>query len=124
MCQLTIIKIHKDFQEKVGLGYLGKTARFWISFIYDTKLVLMLIFAFKTNSKKLFQKCNGEVANLFFTYNGQVTWFVSGECFDRQIFDWNNLNNEKLQELASNYSLAIMNVTDFETIFSKVPFIV
>ena len=96
MCQLAIIKIHKDFQEKVGLGYLGKTARFWISFIYDTKLVLMLIFAFKTNNKKLFQKCNGEVANLFFNNNRQVTWFVSGECFDRQIFDWNNLNNEKL----------------------------
>ena len=31
----------------------------------------MLIYAVKTNNRKLYHKCNGEMANLFFAYNGQ-----------------------------------------------------
>ena len=35
------------------------------------KLVFMLNFAVKTNNQKLFPKCKGEMADLFFAYNGQ-----------------------------------------------------
>ena len=66
-----IIKIYEDFPKKVRLGLLEKTERFWISFFYHVKLVFMLIVPAKSNNKKLFHKCNGEVANLLFAYNGQ-----------------------------------------------------
>ena len=66
-----IIKIYEDFPEKVRLGLLEKTERFWISFFNDVKLVFMLIFSVKSNNKKLFHKCNGEMANVLFAYNGQ-----------------------------------------------------
>ena len=47
----------------------------------NKKLVFIPIFVVKTNSKKVFHKCNGE---------------VTGEYFDCQIFDWNSSNDEKL----------------------------
>ena len=59
------------------------------------------------------------MVNLFSAFNGQVIWSVSGECFDRQIFDWNNLKSERLQDLVSNYSLAIINFNYFESIISR-----
>ena len=59
-----IIKIYEDFPEKVRLGLLEKTERFWISFFNDVNLVFMLIFSVKSNNKKLFHKCNGEMANV------------------------------------------------------------
>ena len=37
----------------------------------NAKLIFMLIYAVKTNSRKLFHKCNGEMANLHFVYDGQ-----------------------------------------------------
>lgn len=88
---------HKDIWrflgKKVRLGLLGKTSRFWILFIYDFKLVFMLIFAAKTNNKKLFHKCSREVANFFLHIMVRNS---PGECFDCQIFDMNDLNSEKL----------------------------
>ena len=59
-----------DFQKQVRKGHLGKTARFWISFMDNAKLVIMLIYAVKTNKRELFHKCNGEMANLFFANDG------------------------------------------------------
>ena len=35
------------------------------------KLFFMLNFAVKTNNRKLFHKCNGEMADFFFAYDGQ-----------------------------------------------------
>ena len=60
-----------DSRNKFAKGILEKTARFWIWFMDNAKLVLMLIYAVKTNNRKLFHKCNGEMANLFFAYDGQ-----------------------------------------------------
>ena len=44
------------------------------------KLILMLIYAVKTHNRKLFHYCNGEMAALFFAYDGHnysryLTWF-------------------------------------------------
>ena len=44
------------------------------------KLKAMLIYAAKTHNRKLFHHCNGEMAILFFAYDGQnysryLTWF-------------------------------------------------
>ena len=66
-----LMQMYVDFQEQVRKGHLGKTARFWISFMDNAKLVFMLIYAVKTNNRKLFHKCNGEMASLFFAYDGQ-----------------------------------------------------
>ena len=54
-------------QEKVRSGYLGKTAQFWMSVI---GLILMLQVSVRTNNLGLFHKCNGDMANLFFAYDG------------------------------------------------------
>ena len=66
-----LIQKYMGLQEQVCKGHLGKTARFWISFMNNVKLVFMLIYPVKTNNRKLFHKCNGEVANLFFASYGQ-----------------------------------------------------
>ena len=60
-----------DSRNKFAKGILEKTAGFWIWFMDNAKLVLMLIYAVKTNNRKLFHKCNDEMANLFFAYDGQ-----------------------------------------------------
>ena len=51
-------------------GLLGKTATLWFSFIEHACLILMLIYSVKVNNLKLFHKCNGEMANLFFALDG------------------------------------------------------
>ena len=66
-----LIQKYVGFQEQVRKGHLGNTARFWILFMDNAKLIFMLIYAVKTNSRKLFHKCNGEMANLHFVYDGQ-----------------------------------------------------
>ena len=37
----------------------------------DAKVAFILIHAVKTNNRKLFSKCMGEMAILFFAYDGQ-----------------------------------------------------
>ena len=59
------------FQERVRKGHLRKTFKFWVTFMDNAKLVFMLIYAVKTNNRKLFHKCNGKVANVFLAYDGQ-----------------------------------------------------
>ena len=49
-----LMQRHVGFQEQVRKGHLGKTARFWISFMDNAKLVFMLIYAVKTNNRKSF----------------------------------------------------------------------
>lgn len=66
-----LIKRYQDYEDKVRTGYLGKTAMFWFSFIEHCHLVFMLQYAVKTNNFELFHKCNGEMADLFFAYDGQ-----------------------------------------------------
>ena len=46
----------------------------------EAKLVFILIHAVKTHNRPLLHKCNGEMANLFFAFNGQnyaryLSWF-------------------------------------------------
>ena len=67
----SLIQIYAEFQEQVCLGHLGKTGRFWISFMSKAKLIFMLNFTVKNNNQKVFHKCNGEMADLFFAYHGQ-----------------------------------------------------
>ena len=66
-----LISLYKAFKEKVRKGHLGKTAIFWISFMDHANLVFLLIHAVKTNNQMLFHWCNGEMANLFFAFDGQ-----------------------------------------------------
>ena len=68
---MQLLNLYKTFKEKVCKGHLGKTGRFWISFMDDANLVFLLIHAAKTNNRMLFHKCNGEMANLFFAFDGQ-----------------------------------------------------
>ena len=72
------------FQDKVRSGYLGKTAQFWMSVIYHTCLILMLQFSVRTNNLTLFHKCNGDMANLFFVYDGpNHSRYLKTICFIR-----------------------------------------
>ena len=65
-----LIQVYAEFQEQVRQGHLGKTGRFWILLMGKAKLVFILNFAVKTNNRKLFYKCNGEMTGLFFAYVG------------------------------------------------------
>jgi hypothetical protein len=67
---LTILQKYISYQKKARNGDLGKTAKFWMGVIDHTSLLLMLQYAVKTNNLTLFHKCNGEIANLFFAFDG------------------------------------------------------
>lgn len=67
---LTILEKYVAYEDKVRAGHLGKTATFWISVIDHTRLILMLQYSVKTNNLALFHKCNGDMADLFFAYDG------------------------------------------------------
>ena len=67
---LTILERYASYEERVCSGHLGKTARFWLSMIEHTRLILMLQYLVKTNNFPLFHKCNGDMAELFFAYDG------------------------------------------------------
>ena len=71
-------------QEKVRSSYLRKTAQFWMSVIDHTHLILMLQFSVRTNNFALFHKCNGDMANLFFAYDGpNYSRYLKTICFIR-----------------------------------------
>ena len=65
-----ILAKYTAYEDKVRAGHLGKTAAFWITIIDHARLVLLLQYSVKTNNLTLFHKCNGEMANLFFAYDG------------------------------------------------------
>jgi hypothetical protein len=65
-----IIQKYQAFEDKVRSGHLGKTATFWFSFIEHSHLIFMLLYSVKTNNLQLFHKCNGEMAALFFAFDG------------------------------------------------------
>lgn len=67
---LDILKKLEAYENKVLTGHLGKTATFWLSVINHTRLILMLQYSVKTNNLALFHKCNGDMASLFFAYDG------------------------------------------------------
>jgi hypothetical protein len=67
---LTFIDKYRAYEEKVRNGHLGKTAAFWMSFITNCHLVFLLLHSVKTNNLQLFHKCNGEMAVLFFAFDG------------------------------------------------------
>lgn len=68
---IELLDKYTAYEEKVRAGHLGKTAVFWMSVIDHVRLILMLQFAVKTNNFQLFHKCNGDMADLFFAYDGQ-----------------------------------------------------
>lgn len=54
-----------------------------MSFIDNSHMLFVLLFAVKTNNVALFHKCNSDMADLFFAYDGQnyarySTIFVDG----------------------------------------------
>ena len=67
---LTILERYVSYKAWVRKGHLGKTATFWLSVIEHTHLILMLQISVKTNNFSLFHKCNGDMADLFFAYDG------------------------------------------------------
>ena len=67
---LAILQKYVAYEDKVRKGHLGKTARFWLSVIDHTRLILMLQYSVKTNNLALFHKCNGDMADLFFAFDG------------------------------------------------------
>ena len=70
---LNLIKKYQEFEDKVCKGHLGKTAVFWFSFIEHCHLIFMLLYSVKMNNLKLFYKCNGEMAALFFAFLMAIT---------------------------------------------------
>ena len=67
---LTILDKYTTYEDRVRNGHLGKTATFWMSVIEHARLLFMLQYAVKTNNFHLFHKCNGDMADLFFAYDG------------------------------------------------------
>ena len=65
-----VLQKYSSYENSVCSGYLGKTAAFWTAVIDHTRLLLMIQFAVKTNNYELFNKCNGQMAELFFAYEG------------------------------------------------------
>ncbi|CAM4556106.1 unnamed protein product [Leuciscus chuanchicus] len=65
------IRHYLEYQDKVRKGHLGKTAVFWLSVTDHGRLVFMLLFSVKTNNLALFHKCKGDMAGLFFAFDGQ-----------------------------------------------------
>ena len=79
---IDLIQRYLEFQNRVRNGHLEKTSKFGLLFMDQFKLILMLIYAVKTHNRKLFHFCNGEMAILFFAYDGHsysryLTWFVA-----------------------------------------------
>ncbi|KAH3851817.1 hypothetical protein DPMN_094303 [Dreissena polymorpha] len=58
------------FEESVRTGVLGKTATFWLSVVDHLRLVMMLLYSVKTNNLMLFHECCGQMAELFFAFDG------------------------------------------------------
>ena len=44
--------------------------QFWLSVVDHARLPLMFQYSVKTNNYHLFHKCNGDMAELFFAYDG------------------------------------------------------
>ena len=59
------------FRTVVSEGSLGKTAKFWLSYADHVWLVLSLNLAVKTNDYFLYGSCLFQMADLFFSFDGQ-----------------------------------------------------
>ena len=67
---LNLIGRYQLYEKSVLQGHFGKTAAFWMSFINDYHLVFMLFYSVKTSNLEMFHRCNGEMAIIFFAYDG------------------------------------------------------
>lgn len=67
---IALLEKYMAYKQRVRNGHLGKTARFWVSVMDHAVLVFMLQYSVKTNNFSLFHKCNGEMAALFFAFDG------------------------------------------------------
>ena len=61
---------YMSFHKRVRNGELGKTGIFWMSFLDHARRVFLLLYAVKTNNFKLYHKCMGDMADLFFAFGG------------------------------------------------------
>lgn len=68
---ISYIRKYAVFKKSVRDGALGKTARFWISYMDHIWLVLSLIRAVKTNDFNLYAQCLHLMADIFFSFDGQ-----------------------------------------------------
>ena len=68
---LTDLDDYLDFCETVRNGQLGKTAKFWLTYMDHVSLVLSLMRAVKTNDFYLYAYCIEHMSDLFFAYGGQ-----------------------------------------------------
>ena len=69
-----------QFKQKIREGLLGKTAMFWMSFLDQATILFLMMWAIKHNDRPLYHKCNAEMANLFFAFDGHnysryLAWF-------------------------------------------------
>lgn len=62
---------YSAFRTRVSNGSLGKTAQFWLSYADHVWMVLSLNQAVKTNDYYLYGSCLFQMADLFFSFDGQ-----------------------------------------------------
>ena len=67
---MALVTKYQAFEESVRRGHLGKTAMFWMSVIDQAHLLFMHQHSVKTNNLRLFHHCNGEMADIFFAFDG------------------------------------------------------
>ena len=80
----------------------------------DANLVFLLIHAAKTSNRKLFHKCNGEMANLFFAFDGQnysryltlISFFHFMKIFSNNVHYFTQL--ERSMESAKLQAIALV----------------
>ena len=67
----TLVLDYMAFKKSVREGTLGKTAQLWLSYMDHVWLVLNLIKAVKSNDYSLYCYCFFNMADLFFSFDGQ-----------------------------------------------------
>ncbi len=65
------MKEYQEYRKEVKDGKLGKTAKFWLSYIDHVWLVLNLLESVKTNNFQLYRQCLHLMCDLFFSYGAQ-----------------------------------------------------
>ena len=80
-----VMRHYDSFEERVRDGFLGPTAKFWLSFLHHNRLIFTLIYAVKINDFELYHKCISDMGALFFAKGGQnyaryLAWYDMFLC--------------------------------------------
>ena len=67
---MSLVQEYADFKENIRKGEMGKTARFWMSYMDHIWLILKLIQAVKVNDLSLYCECLYKMFELFFSFDG------------------------------------------------------